>query len=267
MKKLLQLGLLLSLSALPYASEGQGMLKKLKDKANNALDKALGNEVEKKTGLPTGDSQQSGNNSGNSGSSGRPANKGGAGLTNTTPPDVKTMMGDAETAQRAGKLSEARFAVQQALQGVEIQLGREVLQSLPSSVQGMDASKEDDKVMSMGWGWSNLTIQRSYRNTADKYMTLTIGNAGIYSGLAALYLANNNMMQTTDNQPNMKQVRVKGNKGVITYEDRKGYGLVIQLGQSTGMVWECVNFDTEQQVMDAANAIDIDRIKKILGEQ
>lgn len=261
------MAMMASMAALPQASVGQGMLKKLKDKANNALDKALGNEVEKKTGIPSGNSEAGNGGSTGGSTSGRPSNKGGAGITNTTPPDVKVMLSDAEAAQRAGKLSEARFAVQQALQGVEIQLGREVLASLPASVQGLNAEKEQDKVMSMGWGWSNLTIQRVYRNAADKYMTLTIGNAGIYSGLAAVYFANAGMIQANNEQQNMKQVRVKGNKGVITYEDKKGYGLVIQLGQSTGMVWECVNFDTEQQVLNAANAIDIDRIKKILGEQ
>ena len=47
----------------------------------------------------------------------------------------------------------------------------------------------------------------------------------------------------------------------------KGYTLLVPLGQSSLIVWECINFATEQDVMNAANAFDIDGIKKMLGEQ
>ncbi|HJP64266.1 MAG TPA: hypothetical protein VJ844_12545, partial [Mucilaginibacter sp.] len=66
---------------------------------------------------------------------------------------------------------------------------------------------------------------------------------------------------------NFKQVRVKGNKAIIQYEDSKGYTLIVSLGQSSMIVWECINFANEQEVMTAANTFDIDGIKKMLGEQ
>ena len=66
---------------------------------------------------------------------------------------------------------------------------------------------------------------------------------------------------------NVKQTKVKSYKAVITYDDSKGYTLLVPLGQSSLIVWECVNFATEQDVMNAANAFDIDGIKKMLGEQ
>jgi hypothetical protein len=241
----------------------QGLMKKLKDKANQvvdkATDKAIGNEVEKKTGIPA-------DGGGNNGSSGKPANKGGAGLTNTEPPDVKAQMAEAQTAHKALQYSDARFALSQALKGVEIQLGREILHSLPANAAGLPADTLQDKVMSTQWGWSNLSIQRVYKK-ADKQMTMVIGNAGVYSGLAQLYFANAGMMEASGEQQNYKQVKVKGNKGIIEYDDSKGYTLMIGLGQSSGIVWECINFATEKEVMDAANSFDIDGIKKMLGEQ
>lgn len=242
--------------------KAQGMLKKLKDKANQvvdkAADKALGNEVEKQTGIPA----DGGSNNG----SGKPANKGGAGLTNTEPPDVKAQMAEAQTAHKALQYSDARFALSQALMGVEIQLGREILESLPDNAAGLPADTLQDKVMSTQWGWSNLSIQRVYKK-ADKQMTMVIGNAGVYSGLAQLYFANAGMMEASGEQQNYKQVKVKGNKGIIEYDDSKGYTLMIGLGQASGIVWECINFATEKEVMDAANSFDIDGIKKMLGEQ
>ena len=74
---------------------------------------------------------ESGNS--NTGSSGKPSNKGGGGLSNTAPPDVKAQMAEAETAHAAKNYSDARYSLQQALMGVEIQLGRQILKSLPAS--------------------------------------------------------------------------------------------------------------------------------------
>jgi hypothetical protein len=121
--------------------------------------------------------------------------------------------------------------------------------------------------MSTQWGWSNLSIQRVYKNNTDKQMTMVIGNAGVYSGLAQLYFANAGMVEASGEQQDYKQVKVKGNKGIIQFDDSKGYSLIIGLGQTSGIIWECINFATEKEVMDAANSFDIDGIKKLLGEQ
>lgn len=151
--------------------------------------------------------------------------------------------------------------------GVEIQLGRQILKFLPATIDGLQADTLQDKVMSTQWGWSNLSIQRVWKNTADKQLTITIGNAGIYAGLATLYFANAGMMEANADKQNFKQVRVKGNKAIIQYEDSKGYTLIVSLGQTSMIVWECINFANEQEVMTTANTFDIDGIKKMLGEQ
>ena len=69
------------------------------------------------------------------------------------------------------------------------------------------------------------------------------------------------------NDQNMKQTKVKGNKAIIQYDDSKGYTLMVPMGQSSLIVWECINFADETEVMNAANAFDIEGIKKMLGEQ
>ena len=266
MKRLLYGCCLLTAVMVTDTAHSQGFLKKIKDKVNKTVDKAIGTEVEKKTGIPA-DGEGSTNNSTSGSSSGKPSNKGGGGLSNTEPPDVKAQMAEAETAHGAKNYSDARYSLQQALMGIEIQLGRQIIKSLPQTSVGLAADTLQDKVMSTQWGWSNLSIQRVYKNGADKQMTLTIGNAGIYAGLYTLYFANGGMMQANGDKQNFKQVRVKGNKAVIQYEDSKGYTLAAQLGQTSMIVWECINFANEQEVMTAANGFDIDGIKKMLGEQ
>ena len=188
------------------------------------------------------------------------------GLTNTEPPDVKAQMTEAETAHGAKNYSDARYSLQQALMGVEIQLGRQILKSLPATVVATPADTLQDKVMSTQWGWNNLSIQRIYRKD-DKQLTITIGNNGLYAGMASIYFANAGMMEANAEKQNFKQVKVKGNKAIIQYEDSKGYTLIMQMGQTSMIVWECINFANEQEVMTAANSFDIDGIKKMLGEQ
>lgn len=235
------------------------LLKKMKEKVNQTVDKAL----EKKVGDATGIDTQSPNNS-NSGST---SNKKGGGLKNTTPPDVKEEMGVAEKSFTDSNFSEARYSIQQALTGIEIQLGKLILKSLPDKVTDMTKDTTKNIVSSTQWGWNNLTIESVYKKDPDKQLTITIGNNTYYSGIVNLYYMNTTYSQGSNSEQNMKQIRVKGNKALITYDDHKGYTVMVQLGQSSLIVWECVNFATEDEVMAAVNVFDIDSIKKMMGEK
>ena len=233
-------------------------LKKLKEKVNSAVNKNTSNNSS------TGNDQNA--NSNNS-SSGKPSNTKGGGLTNTTPPDVNQQIADATTAQAAGNYSDARYSIQQALMGIELQIGRQILLSLPATVSDLQKDTMQNKVMSTQWGWNNMTIQSVYKKD-DKQMTVTIGNNGVYSGFVNMYFNSTYQQSTSDGKnQNVKQTKVKSYKALITYDDSKGYTLMVPIGQSSLIVWECINFATEADVMGAANVFDIDGIKKMLGEQ
>ena len=248
----------------------QGLLKKIKQKAEQAaekvVDKKIDQAVEEKTGISTGNSNNSTTGPGSS-SSGKnsPGNKGGAGLV-TTPPDVNANLGDAEAAFKANNYGEARYAVQQAMLGVEMQIGKKILTGLPETVAGLGVVKADDKVTSTGWGWVGLTIQRKY-GEGDKHLTTTIANNSMWMSAVNLYLANGGYAQTSNDNQKWKQTKVKGNKAIIEYDDSSGYKLTVPIGQTSLIIWEGVNFATEQDVMNAANSFDIDGIKKTLGEK
>ena len=232
------------------------LLKKIKDKVNQVANKTTGNN----------DNTQTSQTDNTTSNNGKPTNKGGAGLKNTPPPDVNQQMTDAEKAYDANKYSDARYSIQQALIGVEIQLGRELLKSLPSEVNGLPKDTTQDKVVSTQWGWANMTIQRVYYDGKEKQLTTTIGNNGLYAGLVNMYF-NNAYVQADANQQNVKETKVKDYKALISYEESKGYTLIVPIGQSSMIVWECVNFADENEVMNAATQFDIDGIKKKLGEQ
>ncbi|HXR83229.1 MAG TPA: hypothetical protein VN722_02885 [Hanamia sp.] len=250
------------LLSIPQFTNGQ-LLKKLKEKANSAVNKA----VDSKTGgdAPNTSSDESQSSSGTS--SNRPVNKGGAGLKNTAPPDVNAAIDDASKSFSGKNYSDARYSVQQALMGIEIQLGHQLLKSLPDNVDGLQKDTTQDKVVSTQWGWNNMTIQRVYSDGKDKQCTITIGNNGLYAGLANAYFGNAYAVESNGKDQNVKQVKVQGNKAIISYDESKGYSLIVPVGQSSMVVWECINFANEDEVMNTANAFNIDNIKKSLGEK
>lgn len=248
--------ILLGVACLHYNGNAQ-FLKKLKEKVNSVVNKSS-----------TTSNQSAETGSSSTSNTGTPVNKTGGGLTNTTPPDINQQINDAEKSQAAGSYSDARYSLQQALMGIELQLGKQILKSLPATVSGLEKDTMQNKVMSTQWGWNNLTIQSVYKK-GDKQMTISIGNNAAYSIFMNMYFnsAYTQANASENNKQNVKQTKVKNYKALITYDESKGYTLLVPLGQSSLIAWECVNFASEQDVMNAANAFNIDGIKKILGEQ
>jgi hypothetical protein len=258
---LLALGLLVHLE-----SPAQGFLKKLKEKVNEVADKAVEKKVSEKTGIEQQPGSSAGTANESTSRSGKPQNKTGEGLKNTTPPDVSMQISDAEKAHASGNYSDARYSIQQALLGVELQIGKQILKSLPATAASLPADTTDDRVVSTRWGWANLSIQRIYQKD-DKQMTVIIGNNPLYSGAMDMYFNAGMYGQTNNEKENMKQVKVQGNKAMIKFDKNDGYTLLVQLGQSGMMTWTAINFANEQEVMNAVNTFDIEKVKKLLGEK
>ena len=264
----LMLGAALSLSS--FTSQAQ-LLNKLKQKSEDAaIDKLFGGKDKKKTDQST-TTQGSGTNGSSgggstSGSSSNPSNSGGGGLI-STPPDVKQNLADAETSYKASSYGEARYALQQAMLGVELEIGNQILKSLPETISGLTKIEKEDQVTSTGSGWAGLTIQRKYINDKEKQLTVTIANNAMMMSAVNMYFSSGGYAQTNGGEQNWKQTKVKGNRAIIEYNEGSGYKLSVPIGQSSLIVYEGVNFATEPEMMKATEAVDIDGIKKMLGEQ
>lgn len=252
-----------------FSANAQGFVNKLKQKADQAAQKALEKKAKEKAGISDENEGTQGEGPSDSDDASetrnRPSNKGGGGLI-ATPPDVKQNLAEAETSYKAGSYGEARYSVQQAMLGVEMEIGKKVLESLPPSVSGLDKVAEADQVTSSGYGWAGLTIHREYLKD-DKELRATVANNSALMSAVNMYMANGGYAQTTNGEQNWKQTKVKGHKAIIEYDDNTGYKLSVPLGQTSLIVWEGVNFASEQEMMAAANAFDIDGIKRMLGEK
>jgi hypothetical protein len=248
------------------AANGQGILKKIKDKAQQAADKVLDKKVDDAIGVD--------NNSNNNttdmssvGRSGKPANKTGEGLI-STPPNVNENLTSAETAFKAGKYSDARYSVRQAMLGVQMEIGKKILDGLPATISGLPKDPSSDQVTSAGWrlGWAGLTIQRDYTKD-DKQLSFTIANNAAWMQAVNMYFTNSGYMQTSGGEQKWKQIKVQDEKAIIEFDPGSGYKLSVPVGQTTLLVYEGINFANEQDFMNAVNQIKIDVIKQQLGEK
>ncbi|GIV36948.1 MAG: hypothetical protein KatS3mg032_1327 [Cyclobacteriaceae bacterium] len=159
----------------------QNVLNRLKQKAVEAGEKAIERKIN------PAPNTNNGNNPAPASTSGKPANTSGGGLV-TTPPDVRQNIADAEASFRTGNYSEARYAVRQAMLGVEMEIGQMVLKSLPETVQGLPFNAGADRVTSTGFGWVGLTIHREYRSGNKHFAVDIANNSALVSGVNA-YLA------------------------------------------------------------------------------
>lgn len=192
------------------------------------------------------------------------SNTQGGGLV-TSPPDVKQNLSDAESAFKSENYGAARYAIQQAIRGVEMEIGDKLLKSLPENVSGLTKEVDQDQVTSIGWGLAGLQIYRSYKSS-NKQLIFNIANNSFLSAINQ-FLVGGAYSQSTGGQQNWKQVMVKGNKAIIEYDVDSGYKLSIPLGQSSLLAFEGINFSSEQDMMGAVNQFDIEGIKKTLGEK
>jgi len=265
-KHLLLLSSLLLFLVMSSPTMSQGFLKKLKKqteqkilkKTDDTLDEAIFGEDNDNSNSP-GNTGNSGNNSGSS-----TANTTGGGLI-VEPPDVMKNINDAEQAFNAQNYGTARFAVRQAMLGVEMEIGQNILDGLPETVDGLNKVEDKDKVTSMSYGFVGLTLERFYKG-GNKELKVSLGNNSALLSAANMMLASG-AYSTSSSDQNYKQTTFKGYRSVLQYDNSSGYTLSVPFGQSSIFVLNGRNYSSENDLMSAAENFDLEPIKKELGEK
>jgi len=235
----------------PVYSQG-GLLKKTKFKLNKkVLNDVFGEDEEEKQEPATPSNQPSVTN--------KPRNTSGGKMT---PPDVLENIEDAQSSYQDKKYSDTRFGVQQALHGVELEIGHEILNSLPENISSIPYIPDQDEVVSSGIGFVGLAINRKY-TTDDQSVDITIANNSAFASAANMYIANPAYVSSDGNQ---KVVKTNEGRAYLEYDDYTGYKLSLPIGQSSILMMQCVSFPDDDAVVSAVNSVDIARIKELLGE-
>ena len=182
-------------------SSAQGsLLKKIRNRAEDEVVKGIFSDT-KKSNEPTYQQTRSDPSAGNTR---------GGGLTHTAP-NVPANIADAGMAFKDESYKEARYSVRQAILGIEMEIGQNILDGLPQTVKGLEADPEEDKVASMSIGFVGLTIERIYRR-GDQQLKITVGNDAALLSSVNLYMSSASYSCTEDQ--NHKQLKFKGYPGI-----------------------------------------------------
>jgi hypothetical protein len=173
-----------------------------------------------------------------------------------------TDIATAKTSYASGNLEDAHFALQQAMQEIDIIIGKEVIGLLPSKMGNFSANTKDDNVMS-NVGFMGSTIHRSYGQN-DSVDISIIGNSPLITTLNAFL--NTPLLGGMMNNGNNKIIKVQGYKGQLTKSDegngQSDYTIQIPLGNS--LVTFTAKNTTDTQITAWANTLPLAQIAKLL---
>jgi len=168
----------------------------------------------------------------------------------------------AKTAYTSGKLEDSHFALLQAMQEIDLIIGKEVLKLMPSKMDTYTVNSKDDNVTS-NVGFVGTTIHRSYGPENNTDISI-IGNSPLISTLSAFL--NTPLLGGMMSNGNNKIIKVQGYKGQLTKQDngngQTNYSIQIPLGNS--LITFAAKNTTDAKIMEMANTIPLEQIAKLV---
>ena len=176
--------------------------------------------------------------------------------------DFKTNITTARTSYASGKLEDTHFALQQALQELDIIIGKEVLKILPAKLDTLSAKIKDDHVTGNA-GYIGANIHRNYGGTKSAEIDIMSNSPLI--GTLNMFL-NSSMLGGLMRDENNKIVKVQGYKAKLERqnpgEDIANYRLDIPL--SSSIISLTVNNTTVAEILTMANTLPLAQIAKLI---
>ena len=182
--------------------------------------------------------------------------------TATFSQNFATDIATAKTSYAAGNLEDAHFALQQAMQEIDIIIGKQVISLLPANMGNFVANTKEDNVMS-NVGFMGSTIHRTWGQN-DSVDVSIIGNSPMITTLNAFL--NTPLLGGMMSNGNNKIIKIQGYKGQLTKSDEGNgqldYTIQIPLGSS--LVTFTAKNTTDTQITTWANTLPLQQIAKLL---
>lgn len=176
--------------------------------------------------------------------------------------DVNEKLGEAQTAYKSSDLEGARFALQEALQGINQAIGREILETLPTQLGDMIKVENSDNVTGTTVMFAGLFVNRKYESEKSSASVDIMSDSPLIASINA-FMSLPAIMVT---DPNQKRIKVDNYRGMLTKsEDTEGtvsYNAQIPIG-STLFTFNTTGIADEKTVTDYLNQLQIGKISKI----
>jgi hypothetical protein len=175
--------------------------------------------------------------------------------------DFKTDMNNARSAYQSGKYGDTHFALLQALQEVDIIIGKEVMKLLPAKMDTAAMVAKEDQVTGTT-GFVGTTINRVYGK--DRFAEVSIISNSPMIGTLNSFLNSpllGGMMGSGDG--GMKMVKIQGYKARLQKDGDEGYTVEIPL--SSSLVTFKAKSVSDSKVLQMAETLPLDAIAKLIN--
>ncbi|MBP6977803.1 MAG: hypothetical protein PHD61_05890 [Bacteroidales bacterium] len=176
--------------------------------------------------------------------------------------DVSGQLNTATASYTSGDLENARFSLQEALNGVNQALGKEILDLLPGTLGGMNAQLDADNVTGTNMGFAGLYVNRDYQKD-----TIRDASLEIISDSPMLATVNSLLTMSTmfSSDPNQKRIKIGSYKALMTKSESNdiiSYDIQMPFGNSM-MTFKTNGIADEAEVTGLVNSLPITDIVRL----
>lgn len=169
----------------------------------------------------------------------------------------------ARNSYAAGNLEDARFAMQQMLNDLDMAIGREVLKMLPSKMGAMSSNSANDNVTA-NTGLTGVIIHRDY-GSGEKIFNLDLmSNSPLIASINAIlsipFIGNSG-------DGTQKVIKIDGYKGMLQKtvdEETKKTDYTLQVPIGSTLLTLTAPDTNEAEVIKMANTIPLSQITKLV---
>ncbi|MEO9003351.1 MAG: hypothetical protein ABI288_01380 [Ginsengibacter sp.] len=176
--------------------------------------------------------------------------------------DFAKQISDAKTSYTSGNLADAHFSLEQAIQEIDMIVGKEVLKLLPEKMNDIAAVTSDDQV-SANVGFVGATVHRGYGTTGSQIEI--ISNSPLIGSLNAFL--NMPLMGGLMRNSTTKIIKIQGYKSRLEKQGDNTNGkpnYQLQIPFKSALITLTANGMDEGQVTTFANSIPLDKIQALI---
>jgi hypothetical protein len=177
--------------------------------------------------------------------------------------DFSANLATARSSYSGGDLENARFAMQQMLNDLDVAIGKEVLKMLPAKMEAFNANTKNDNVTA-NTGLAGVMIHRDYGAEAKLVKIDIMGNSPMVGSLNAIlslpFVGNSG-------DGTQKQIKIQGYKGIMqknldTETNKTEY--TIQIPLNSTLLTLVIPDSNEAEATKMANLIPVQQIAKMV---
>jgi hypothetical protein len=183
---------------------------------------------------------------------------------NVSAQDFDKNLATAKSSYGSGDLENARFAMEQMLRDLDIEIGKEILKMLPTDIATRKMNEKDDNVTGGSGYAGGLFVHRTYGMDPKDGQIEIINNSPMINSINAILTTPilGGMMR----DENQKQVKIQGYKSLLTKSvnsETAKTNYELQIPMNNTLVTVRMEDTNEGEITAAGNSIPLAKIAQV----